>query len=126
MLEEMLRDHCTFNLATTKQLPSKAVRQIQLDKPDLVVLAAMPPGGIPQVRYMCKEIRQVCPDMTIIVVCFAELTNYDEMLVSLRTSGASYLTTSLGQTKLQIEKMLEELMQSETAHEPAISATTTP
>lgn len=118
MLEEMLRERCIFSLATTKQLPSKVVGKIQLDNPDLVVLAAMPPGGIPQVRYMCKEIRRVCPDMTIIVVCFAQLTNYDEMLVSLRSSGASYLTTSLGQTKLQIEKMLEELMQPEAAHKP--------
>lgn len=118
MLEELLREHCIFNLATTKLLPSKVVRQIQSDNPDLVVLAAVPPGGIPQVRYMCSEIRQVCPEITIIVVCFAKLTNYDEMLVSLRGSGASYLTTSLGQTKLQIEKMLEELTPSESAPRP--------
>ena len=111
MLEEMLRTECTFQLATTKHLPSKVVKQIQSEQPDLVVLAAMPPGGMPQVRYMCGAIRQVCPDIAIIVACFAKLKNYDEMLVSLRKSGASYLTTSLGQTRLQIITMLEERKQ---------------
>ncbi len=113
ILEEMMRNRCTFTIATTKKLPSQVVKQIQSDQPDVVVLAALPPGGMPQVRYLCCEIGKVCPETKIVVACFAKLSNYDELLVSLRKSGASYLTTSLEQTRYQIEKLIEKVGEEE-------------
>lgn len=108
MLEQMLQDSSIVSLANTKQLPSKVVDDIVLRKPDVVVLSAMPPGGMPQVRFMCSEIRKRCDDLVIIVACFGKLKNYDELLVSLRKSGATYLTTSLAQTKHQVETLRDD------------------
>ena len=117
MLEDLMQDHCKFTLATTKNLPSQVIKQIHSDQPDAVVLAAMPPGGIRQIRYMCREIRKVCPETKILVAYFAKLNNYDELLVSLRKSGANYLTTSLGQTKHQIDTLIDTLIDEPVAEE---------
>ena len=117
MLEDLMQDRCKFTIATTKKLPSQVIKQIQSEQPDAVVLAAMPPGGIPQIRYMCREIRKVCPETKILVAYFAKLNNYDELLVSLRKSGANYLTTSLGQTKHQIDTLIDTLINVPDAEE---------
>ncbi|MDV6030191.1 MAG: AI-2E family transporter [Phycisphaera sp. RhM] len=108
MLTEMLERTCDVTLATTKQLPSKVVNAIAAEKPDVVVLATIPPGGMPQVQFMCHEIRNHDDEVTIIVACFGKLNNYDGHLVCLRKAGASYLTTSLEQTKNQIQTLHEE------------------
>ena len=108
MLKELLNTDCDVFLSSTKKLPSKVIDEIEAAHPDVVVLVIVPPGGIPQVKFMCNEIRLRCPDTITIVTYLSKIDDYDHLLVDLRTKGASYLTTSLGQTINQIRMVHED------------------
>lgn len=102
MLAESLASVADMKLLTTKHLPSRAVAEMVELQPKFVVLALLPPGGLPQTSYMCKQLKQKCPESKIIVLSCGKPKKYDELLVKFRTYGASYLTTSIEQTKRQI------------------------
>ena len=112
MLQNLIKADCDVYLSNTKKLPSKVVDQIESSQPDVVVLTIVPPGGIPQVKFMCNEIRARCPDLCIIVANLKTVTNYDDLLVELRKEGATYMTTSLGQTTNQIKMLIESDIES--------------
>lgn len=102
MLANLLAGDCEMQLASTRQLPSKVMAEFAATQPDVIVLLVMPPGGIPQVKYMCAELRKRCPDSSIIIACLARVKYYDGLLVRMRRVGASYVTTSRQQTQQQI------------------------
>ena len=107
MLREMIETDCDVFLSNTNKLPSKVLSQIESARPDVVVLGAVPPGGIPQIKFLCREICSRSPDTITIVAYLAKVDDYDHLLVKLKEEGASYLTTSLGQTKNQIRMVHE-------------------
>ena len=102
MLSELLADTCDVTLSDTKRLPSKVLAEMETEQPDVIVLAVLPPGGLPQVKYMCTELRSRCENSCVIVAYFGAVRDYDDLLVNVRKVGASYLTTSLAQTTHQI------------------------
>ncbi len=109
MIEKLLEIDGTMTIGSVKELPSKVVAKIVANKPDVVVLCVMPPGGLPQLKFMCSEIRAHCQDTTIIVAYFGKISAYDSLLVKVRGVGASYLTTSLAQTVHQISSAAAEV-----------------
>ena len=115
MLKDLIDTDCDVDvyLSSTKKLPSKVIDEIDSARPDVVVLAIVPPGGIPQVKFLCNEIHSRCPDTTTIVAYLSKTERYDDLLVDLRTKGASYLTTSLGQTIHQIRTVHEDKVADE-------------
>ncbi len=108
MLAESLAPITEMKLLTTKHLPNRAIEEIVDQQPAFVVLAMLPPGGLPQTSYMCKQLKMKCPNSKIIVLSCGKPKKYDELLVKLRTSGASYLTTSIEQTKRQIVGAIDD------------------
>ncbi|WP_442506080.1 AI-2E family transporter [Novipirellula sp. SH528] len=122
MLAQLVDKDCDVELSTTKELPSKVVSRIAATPPDIVVLAVLPPGGLPQLKFMCSEIRSVNPRVPIVVTYLGKIKDYDELLVRVREAGASYLTTSLAQTKHQIDVLIKEASQeivSESTFDPS-------
>ncbi len=87
---------------TTKALPSEVVDLVQQQHWDAVFLAVIPPSGMPQASYLCRRLRKTFPDLKIIVGYWGNKKRFDEVLVKMRSRGASYLTTSIGQTHKQI------------------------
>ena len=108
MLQHLQHETCSTHSFTTKQLPSRALESIESEQPDTVLLVVLPPGGLPQVKFMCEEIRRRTPSTHIVVVYLGEFDDYDELLVELRGDGASYLTTSLGQAVHQVRMLRED------------------
>lgn len=90
---------------TTKVLPSQMETRIEQDKPALVFVAIMPPGGVAQARYLCKRLRKRFPDLMIVVGFWGQTRNFDKLLVRLRSAGAAYVTTSLLQSRSQIQAL---------------------
>ena len=125
MLKELINTDCDVFLSSTKKLPSKVIDEIEAAQPDVVVLAIVPPGGIPQVKFMSNEIRLRCPDTITIVAYLSKVDDYDHLLVDLRTKGASYLTTSLGQTINQIRMVHEDAPANESDGQPPSLAAAT-
>jgi len=110
MLKKIASDCCSLTLFSTKQLPSTVLRELKRLNADVVVLAVLPPGGLPQVSFMASELLKYCPNTQIIVAFLGMVKNYDQLLVKMRKLGVTYLTTSLSQTRQMIEAIQEEKM----------------
>jgi len=108
MLEKITTEKCSLTLFSTKQLPSTILRELQQLNTDVIVLAVLPPGGLPQVKFMASELNKCCPNTQIIVSFFGSVKNYDQLLVKMRKSGVAYLATSLSQTRQMIIAIQEE------------------
>jgi hypothetical protein len=103
MLARFLLPNCRFEI-----VPSAATDledRVDRDKPAILVIAVLPPGGLVQAVYMCKRLRRRYPRLGIVVGYWGGERNYENILVRLRSAGASYVTTSLSQTANQVHAL---------------------
>ena len=108
MLAHALRGTgCDVQAVTTRALPVDIENRIERDKPDLVFVAVMPPGGLVQARYLCRRLGKRFANTRIIVGYWGKARDFDRLLVRLRSAGASYVTTSIGQTRSQVLALLD-------------------
>jgi len=59
-----------------------------------------------QTRYLCRRLRRKFPELPIVVGYFGRFKDFDRLLTRLRAAGASYVTTSVSQTRTQILTLL--------------------
>ena len=111
MLQTIASDCCSLSLISTKQLPSIVIKGLEKAEPQVVVLTVIPPGGLSQVKYICTELHKSCPNTSILIAFLGEVRNYDSLLVRMRKAGASYLATSLSQTRQMIVALCDEKLQ---------------
>jgi hypothetical protein len=95
--------------SSTRALPAEIETRLTAELPAVVFIAVLPPGGLIQARYLCKRLRKSFPSLKIIVGYFGRARNFDRLLIRLRTSGANYVTTSITQSRTQIEALLSEM-----------------
>jgi predicted PurR-regulated permease PerM len=95
-----------FKQFETRTLPVETEAWIAREKPDVVFIAILPPGGIPQARYLCRRLRKRFPELKIVVGYWGKVKDFDRLLVRLRSSGASYVVTSVIQGSSQIRALL--------------------
>jgi predicted PurR-regulated permease PerM len=100
---------CRVEIASTRTLPVEIESRLSVEQPAVVFIAIVPPGGLVQARYLCKRLRKISPELTIVVGYWGRVRNFDQLLVQLRSSGANYVTTSLAQSRVQIRELLAEL-----------------
>jgi hypothetical protein len=91
---------------STRLLPAEVEATIERERPAVLFIAVMPPGGIVQARYLCRRLRKHFKELPIVVGYWGRVRNFDSLLVKLRAAGASYVTTSLAQTRSQIEALV--------------------
>jgi hypothetical protein len=107
MLGQVMKgDGCRVEAASTRALPAEIEARVEREKPALVFIAVLPPGGLEQARYLCRRLHRRFPDLKIIVGYWARAKHFDRLLVRLRAAGASYVTTSLLQSRSQIRALL--------------------
>ncbi len=102
----------------TKALPGDVERMIEASTPEVIVIAIVPPDGFIQARYLCAQLHKRLPSAQIIVAFFGKVRSYDATLIKLRQAGATYFTTSLSQTRVQVSSALNHGQQPETADVP--------
>ncbi len=83
---------------SSRQLPVEVEQAIAEANPAAVVIAVIPPGGVPQAVYLVKRLRAKFPDLSIVVGYLGKSRRFDDLLVKFRQAGATYVTTSLVQT----------------------------
>jgi hypothetical protein len=93
-------------MTSTRVLPAEIEARVRRDRPAIVAIAVLPPGGVPQARYLCRRLRKEFPDLPIIVGFWGKVRNFDQFLVKFRKAGASYVTTSMVQSRNQIQALL--------------------
>jgi len=82
-------------------LSSEVVSAIEKDSPSLVIIAALPPGGLAQARYLCKRLRARFPNLQILVGRWGLTENQDEIRKKLLASGASDVSFTLDACRTQ-------------------------
>lgn len=97
---------CVVDVVSTRVLPAEIEVHVEQEKPALVFIAILPPGGLVQAGYLCKRLRKRFARLPIIVGYWGEVRDFDKLLVRLRLAGASYVTTSLLQTRSQIRALI--------------------
>jgi predicted PurR-regulated permease PerM len=108
MLRQLLEPAgCRVEVLSTKVLPSDALAQAKRDQPTLVYIATLPPSGLTQCRYLCQQFRKQAKDRPIVVGYWGNRRRFDMILVRLRAAGASYVNTTLRQSRGQIASLLK-------------------
>ena len=115
MLASLMKaDGVQVDVLSTKTLPAQVEERVEEGKPALVFIAVLPPGGVVQVRYLCKRLRGRFAGLPIVIGHWGPQRNYDRLLVRLRSAGATYVTTSL----LQASRRIRELINDTSLQEP--------
>jgi predicted PurR-regulated permease PerM len=118
MLARLLKPHgCQVEILSTKALPAEVEARVERDKPAVVFIAVLPPGGLLQARYLCKRLRRRFADVPVVIGYWGAERDFDRLLVRLRSAGANYLTTSLLQSCSQILALVHAAPPTP-AHEP--------
>lgn len=109
MLGCALREHSIeVEAVSTRVLFSNLLEQIRTHEIDIVFIAVLPPGGLTQAAYLCRQFRKAYPQLTIIIGCWGRKSRFDEILVKLRARGANYVATSLCQVEAQVLALSSE------------------
>lgn len=95
MLERFFEPHgFEVEVASTRLLPSEIIARIRGEQPELILIAALPPGGLPQAQFLCRKIRQKFPHLQILICIWGFGGNLDNVLMKFRQAGANFVTTS--------------------------------
>ena len=105
---EMLRQlldptHWDLEVAALETLTSELAASIANDPPAIVCIASLPPGGLAHARYLCKRLREVSPEIQIIVGRWGQRRNTKIDRERLELAGASFVTTTLLETRQLLE-----------------------
>lgn len=111
---EMLRQlldpsHWDLELASVEMLTSELSARITKDPPAVVCIASLPPGGLSHARYLCKRLREASPEICIIVGRWGQKRNNKIDRERLEQAGASFITTTLLETRQLLESRLSLL-----------------
>ena len=85
------------------------VNRVATETPDLICIASLPPGGLAQVRYLCKRLRARVPGGKIAVGRWGQRENVEQTRERLKAAGADYLNTSLAESQRQILALMPVL-----------------
>lgn len=100
-------------------LVSDIVALVESERPDVLCIGSVPPGGLSHAKHLCLRVRARFPDVAILV---GRWGLYAEDLGKTRTAlegaGATALSTRLSEARLQ----LQELAQRLPAHQVASAA----
>ena len=100
------RDGCRVEVSGARALPADLEARVAEASPAVVVIAVLPPGGLPQARFLCRRLRKRFPQLRIVVCYLGRTRQFDKLLIRLRDAGASYVNTTIVQTRSQIRALL--------------------
>lgn len=84
-----------IDILSTRTLSSEIVERVEREKPTVVIIAALPPGGLRQAHYLCKLLRKQFPQLGIVVGTWGEQGSLDRTILKFRSAGAHYISTTL-------------------------------
>jgi predicted PurR-regulated permease PerM len=109
-------DGCPFTMLSSQLLSAEVVQAVERDRPGVVCVAAVPPGGVAQMRHLVKRLRARVPGLMIILGRWGGDGYVDDTTGSVLGAGALAVGTTLAQSRRQ----LLPLLQLETPGAPAI------
>jgi predicted PurR-regulated permease PerM len=119
MLCDLLADAgYEMTMSSSNRLSSEVMNLVEEQKPSVVCIASLPPGGVARASYLCKRLRARFPQMQILVGRWGQ-DDPESAKERLQAAGANEVTSSL----LEARKLLVPLLQHYTAcgHLPSAS-----
>ena len=100
----MLQQACdptrvAIDLLPPRQLTADVVAHVAQTQPALVCLVAVVPGGVPHLRYLCKQLRTRFPALPIVVGCWGAPEPVAETVALLHTEGLDHVGTTVQTTR---------------------------
>jgi predicted PurR-regulated permease PerM len=100
---EMLRqnldpDVWDWECTTVDTLASELAARMATDRPDVVCIGAVPPGGLGHARYLCKRLHDAAPELTIIVGRWGHAQEATLELERLEAAGAGFVSSTIADT----------------------------
>ena len=108
MLTQVLDDlPISVEIARTRLQASDLLSLIREQAFSIVCLADLPPSPSSKTRYLVKRLRAVLPDIQIVVGRWAPPTLADESTEALREAGASFVASTLAETRTYLAGLVE-------------------
>lgn len=105
MLSQILEpERWELEIFALETLTGEVVEHVAGEHSPVVLISALPPGGLAHARYLCKRLRARRPDIKIVVGRWGLQDNVELNRVQLQDTGADRIVTSL----LDIRKQLED------------------
>ncbi|HLW66205.1 MAG TPA: AI-2E family transporter [Gemmataceae bacterium] len=107
-----------MQMISANALVGETVTQLPPGRRAVVVIAALPPGGIARSRYLCKRLRNN-PNVQVLVGCWGLTDEVQDTRQRLLSAGANHIGTSLIETREQLKPLLQALSRVKPLHEVA-------
>jgi hypothetical protein len=102
MLRQLLIPRaCQIEILSHEMLSAEMVAAVEAKTARIVCVAALPPGGLTQSRYLCKRLRQGVPEVKILVGRWG-LPRDDGDRAALLAAGADAVATRLTESSAQL------------------------
>jgi predicted PurR-regulated permease PerM len=105
----------SVTVASRDKLSGEIVTMAEADKPSVVCIASLPPGGVSRASYLCKRLRAKLPELQILVGRWGQ-GDFVTARQRLQGAGANEVANSLVENRKQLLPFLQHRsVQVETA-----------
>ncbi len=117
-----------MTLASSAKLSAEVVSMVAEQKPSVVCIASLPPGGVARASYLCKRLRAKLPALQILVGRWGQ-EDLNQARQRLQAAGANDVANSLLDSRKQLIPLLQHFStcaleteaKPEVKREPAVS-----
>lgn len=109
---------CELEILSLNRLVSEVVSHVEGDRPAIICIAGLPPGGVAHTRLLCKRLRARFPQMKIVVARWGQRSGVDAMREQILAAGADHFGTSLEETATQLVQLAQFLRPPASASPP--------
>jgi predicted PurR-regulated permease PerM len=103
MLQQLLDPtRCRFEIISAEMLTAEVLSVVEQQHVGLLCIAAIPPGALAPIRYLCKRLRARFPECKIVVGRWGGNEDGDQPLILLREAGVDEVGKTLRETHNQV------------------------
>jgi predicted PurR-regulated permease PerM len=121
MLRQLVQPAGRLEVLPAQTQSMDVAARVRQQKPALVVIGAVPPGGLAQTVYLAKRLRRTFRDLKILVGRWGDQEMTPRVVERLRRAGADAVTTTLQETRAQLVPLIEAAAAQPPQKEPALA-----
>jgi hypothetical protein len=100
---------CNFKLLATETLTAEVAARASKERPAVICIAALPPGGLTQTRHLCKRLQGQFPGVKILVGRWGQVENVERLRERLLTDGVDQVVTTLLEARDYLGPLIQAL-----------------
>ena len=104
--QAMVGTRAKIEVVGSGAVSAEMVQRVAKAQPAAVLIAAVPPVGLAQTRYLCKRLRTRFPQLTILAGCWGAPEEAEQWVKLLQAAGANHVALTLGDSCNQITPYL--------------------